>query len=72
MFTIAHTPVIAVTERSVRMGDTSVVNMVQRVRKKTFLEPGDTRQLWTGEAAASFVCIGITRSRALPTSSAGY
>jgi hypothetical protein len=37
------------------MGDTSIVNMVQRVSKKTFLEPGDTRQQWKGEAATSFV-----------------
>jgi hypothetical protein len=54
------------------MRDTSVVNMVQRVSKKTFLEPGDTRQQWKGEAAASFVSAGITSSRMLPTSSVGY
>jgi len=36
------------------------------------LEPGDTEQQWKGEAAASFVCAGITSSRALPTSSVGY
>jgi|SRR5450631_2063795 hypothetical protein len=54
------------------MGDTSVVNMVQRVSKKTLLEPGDTRQQWKGEAAASFVSAGIASSRMLPTSSVGY
>jgi hypothetical protein len=46
--------------------------MVRRASKNTFLEPGDTRQQWKGEAAASFVCAGITSSRALPTSSVGY
>ena len=46
--------------------------MVRRVRKKAFFEPGDTGQQWNGEAAASFVCIGIASSRALPTSNAGY
>ena len=66
------TYVTAVTDRSADMGETSVVNMVQRVSKKTLLEPGDTMQQWKGEAAASLVCIGITSSRALPTSSAGY
>jgi len=63
---------MAVTERHVHIGDTSVVNMVQRVRKKSLLEPGDTRQQWKGEAAASFVSAGITSSRMLPTSSVGY
>ena len=29
-------------------------------------------QPWKGEAAASLVCAGITSSRVLPTSSAGY
>ena len=54
------------------MGDTPVVNMVRKARKKALLEPGDTKRLWKGEAAASFVSTGITSSRALPTSSAGY
>ena len=40
--------------------------------RTALLEPGDTRQQWKGEAAASFVCAGITSSRVLPTSSAGY
>jgi hypothetical protein len=40
--------------------------------KYAFLEPGDTRQQWKGEAAASLVCAGITSSCVLPTSSAGY
>jgi hypothetical protein len=53
------------------MVDTSIVNMVRRARKKVLLEPGDTRQPWKGEAAADLV-LGITSSRALPTSSAGY
>jgi hypothetical protein len=46
--------------------------MVRRFRKKFLLEPGDTKQMWKGEAAASFVYAGITSSRVLPTSSAGY
>jgi hypothetical protein len=36
------------------------------------LEPGDTEWPWKGEAAANFVCAGITSSCVLPTSSAGY
>ena len=62
----------AVTVRPFQMGDTPVVNMVRKARKKALLEPGDTKRLWKGEAAASFVSTGITSSRALPTSSAGY
>jgi hypothetical protein len=65
-------PVMAVTECAFYIGETPVVNMVRRVRKKVLFEPGDTRQQWKGEAAASFVCEGITSSRVLPTSSAGY
>jgi hypothetical protein len=68
----AHTSVTAVTDRFSGMGDTSIVNKVQRVSKKALLEPGDTRQQWKGEAATSFVSAGITSSRALPTSSVGY
>jgi hypothetical protein len=34
------------------MGDTATVNMAC---KKALFEPGDTRQQWKGEAAASFV-----------------
>jgi hypothetical protein len=41
-------------------------------RESVVFEPGDTRQQWKGEAAASFVCAGITSSRVLPTSSADY
>jgi len=63
---------MAVTERVFRMGDTPFVNMVRRAHKYAFLEPGDTRQQWKGEAAASFVCAGITSGRVLPTSSAGH
>ena len=40
------------------MGETSIVNMVQRASKKVLLEPGDTRQQWKGEAATSFVSLG--------------
>ena len=69
---LCTTPVTAVTERSAHIGDTPFVNMVRRARKKVLFEPGDTRQQWKGEAAASFVCTGITSSRVLPTSSAGY
>jgi hypothetical protein len=54
------------------MEETSSVNMVRRARQKSLFEPGDTRQQWKGEAAASFVCAGITSSRSLPTSSVGY
>src|ERR1035441_132730 len=69
---LIQTPVMAVTERTPRLRETRFVNMVRRVSKKTLLEPGDTRQQWKGEAAASLVCTGITSSCALPTSSAGY
>ena len=41
-------------------------------RASALFEPGDTRQQWKGEAAASFVCAGITSSCVLPTSSADY
>ena len=71
-FRNSQTSVTAVTDRPPVMRDTSIVNMVQRVSKKTLLEPGDTRQQWKGEAATSFVLTGITSSRALPTSSVGY
>ena len=63
---------MTVTERQSQLGDTPVVNMVRVASNKVSLEPGDTRQQWKGEAAASFVHIGITSSRALPTSSVGY
>jgi adenylosuccinate lyase len=63
---------MTVTERQCELGDTPVVNMVREARNKVSLEPGDTRQQWKGEAAASFVHTGITSSRVLPTSSAGY
>jgi hypothetical protein len=46
---------MAVTDRVDVIGDTSIVNMVQRTSTKALLEPGDTRQQWKGEAAASFV-----------------
>jgi hypothetical protein len=67
-----QTGVTTVTDRTFCMGETSIVNMVQRASKKVLLEPGDTELQWKGEAAASFVCAGITSSRVLPTSSAGY
>jgi len=51
----AQTPVTAVTERVADIGDTPVVNMVRRACTKVLFEPGDTRQQWKGEAAASFV-----------------
>jgi hypothetical protein len=50
-----QTGVTAVTDQPLRMGETSIVNMVQRTCKKALLEPGDTRQQWKGEAATSFV-----------------
>ena len=49
------TPVTAVTDQAPRLGDTPLVNMVRRASKKVLFEPGDTRQQWKGEAAASFV-----------------
>ena len=52
-----HHPVTAVTDRPFHIGDTSVVNMVQRASKYVLLEPGDTRRQWKGEAAASFVYV---------------
>ena len=50
-----QTPVTAVTVPASIFGDTSNVNMVRRVCKKILFEPGDTRQQWKGEAAASLV-----------------
>jgi hypothetical protein len=47
--------VTAVTVRTFNFGDTSIVNMVRKASTKVFLEPGDARQQWKGEAAASFV-----------------
>jgi hypothetical protein len=47
--------VTAVTERVADMGDTPVVDMVRRACTKVLFEPGDTRQQWKGDAAASFV-----------------
>jgi hypothetical protein len=47
--------VTTVTDRLFVIGDTSIVNMVRRASKKAFFEPGDTRQQWKGEAAASLV-----------------
>lgn len=49
------TSVTAVTDQFPNMGETPIVNMVRRARKKALFEPGDTRQQWKGEAAASFV-----------------
>jgi hypothetical protein len=54
-FALTQTRVMAVTDRRFLIGDTSIVNMVRRARKKAFFEPGDTRQQWKGEAAASLV-----------------
>lgn len=62
---------MTITDYTAHIRETSSVNMVRQVLVTSF-EPGDTRQQWKGEAAASFVCAGITSSRALPTSSAGY
>jgi hypothetical protein len=47
--------VTAVTVEILDIGDTSFVNKVRGTRKKVLFEPGDTRQQWKGEAAASFV-----------------
>jgi hypothetical protein len=44
-----------VTDGKIDLGETSSVNKVQRVSKKTLLEPGDTKEPWKGEAAAYFV-----------------
>jgi hypothetical protein len=37
------------------MGDTPVVVKVREEGKQTTLEPGGTKQMWKGEAAACFV-----------------
>ena len=50
-----QTSVTAVTVEILDIGDTSFVNMVRGMSKKVLFEPGDTRQQWKGEAAASFV-----------------
>jgi hypothetical protein len=52
---VTQTPVTAVTVTIFIFGDTSIVNMVRRAGKKVLFEPGDTRQQWKGEAAASLV-----------------
>jgi hypothetical protein len=46
---------MAVTDPYPHMGDTPIVNMVRRTVVQILFEPGDTRQQWKGEAAASFV-----------------
>jgi hypothetical protein len=46
---------MVVTELRNHIGETHLVNMVRKTRKKVLFEPGDTRQLWKGEAAASLV-----------------
>jgi hypothetical protein len=51
----AQRAVTAVTESVWSIGDTAVVNKVRGAGKKAPLEPGDTRQPWKGEAAASLV-----------------
>ncbi len=71
-FCLTQTPVMAVTDPIRHMSDTPIVNMVRRACKKVLFEPGDTRQQWKGEAAATSFSAGITSSRVLPTSSAGY
>jgi hypothetical protein len=40
---LLQTGVMAITDRSRRVGETSIVNMVQRVRKNALFEPGDTK-----------------------------
>ena len=50
-----QTCVTAITEQIAKGSETQVVNMVRRARKKVLFEPGDTKQQWKGEAAASFV-----------------
>ncbi len=52
---LLQTPVTAVTDPVLFFGETAIVNMVRRARKKALFEPGDTRQQWKGEAAASLV-----------------
>ena len=46
---------MAITEGTPKLRETQFVNMVRRTRKKVLFEPGDTKQQWKGEAAASFV-----------------
>jgi hypothetical protein len=50
-----QSPVTAVTDRQFFIGDTSIVNMVRKAGTKALFEPGDARQQWKGEAAASLV-----------------
>jgi hypothetical protein len=52
----AQNGVTAVTDCQPIIGDTPTVDMVRKdAVQKTFLEPGDTRRQWKGEAAACFV-----------------
>ena len=66
------TYVTAVTDRSADMGETSVVNMVQRVSKKNPLRAGRHEAAVERGSRGKSRLYGITSSRALPTSSAGY
>jgi len=54
-FFLTQTPVTAVTDHPLVFGETCFVNMVRRAGTKALFEPGDTRQQWKGEAAASLV-----------------
>src|SRR5581483_4471482 len=67
-----QTGVMFVTDRPPNLGDTPIVNMVRRAVRDALLEPGDTREQWKGEAAATSLVRGITSGRALPTSGAGH
>src|SRR5689334_15563972 len=64
--------VMFVTDRPTNLGDTPIVNMVRRAVRDALLEPGDTRQQWKGEAAATSLVRRITSGCALPTSGAGH
>ncbi|MGA8043391.1 MAG: hypothetical protein WCA37_11350 [Terracidiphilus sp.] len=46
---------MVITDPMTEMRETEFVNMVRGTRKKVLFEPGDTKQQWKGEAAASFV-----------------
>lgn len=52
--TVSFTPVTAVTELQIRIGETVNVNEARRASTKVHLEPGDAKQQWKGEAAARF------------------
>ena len=66
------TTVTAVTECLSRIGDTPLVNMVRRAVRMLSLSRATRGSSGKGKPQLASFSAGITSSRALPTSSAGY